>query len=58
MRALFHDTPLIHHEDFIGVLNSGKAVRHDKTRTPFHHGIKGFLNFDFRTRIDGRSRLV
>ena len=58
MVALLDDVSRLHDENYIRIAYGRKAMRHDKARAPFHQAIKGLLNFEFRSCVNGRSRLV
>ena len=52
VRALLNDLSALHHQDAVGTLNGGEAMRHDKGCAPLHHFGKGTLNFEFHTRVN------
>ena len=51
MAAAFPDYALVEHQNLIGVLNRGEAVRHHERRAVLHQHIDGVLDEFFRFRI-------
>ena len=58
MASLFNDATLVHHNDFIGLLDGAKAVGDDYARAVFRELVDGVLNQFFRLRIHRLSRLI
>lgn len=58
MAAFFRYTPVIHHNDMIGVTNCGKAVCDDDYRFPLHQFFKRLLNQMLIFRIGKGGCLV
>ena len=58
MVSLFHDAPVPHHQDTVGITEGGKPVRDNKAGTPLHHVLEGLLDLDLRPGVDGGSCLI
>ena len=58
MRAAFDDASLFQNHDAVGVAHGGQPVRDDKGRASRHQRVHTVLHQFFRSRVDGRSRLV
>ena len=58
MLAAFDDAAVVHHGDVVGVLDRGQTVGDHEGRAPLHQGVHPLLDESFRTRVDGRGRLV
>lgn len=56
--ALFHDLPMIKHQNLMGPDNCAQAVRDDKRRAIFHEPLERLLNQQFRLRINGTGRFI
>ena len=56
--ALLHDLSRVHHENGIRGADGGKAVRYDEGSPALRQLIERVADFHFRSRVDGRSRLV
>ncbi len=58
MISLLDHLAVLHDENDVRIADGGEAVRDDKARSAEHEPREVFLYLDFRSRIDGRSRLV
>jgi len=48
MGAGLHDTPLLHHQDHVGIFDGGQAMGDHQRRAILHHGFQGRLDIVFR----------
>ena len=58
MITLLDDVPILHDQNDISLTDGGQSVGNDEGGASFHHAVKGLLNLDLGTGIDGRSRLI
>ena len=58
MVAFFHNAALVHHDNFICILDGGKPVCNDDGRPAFHQLSKRILNQRLGLRIDIGSCLI
>ena len=58
MVAAFHDPPLVHDHDLIGMLNGGKSVRHHDGGSARHKLLKRLCDQALRLRIDVGGCLI
>ena len=58
MISLLNDRTIFHNQNPIRILNRRKSMCHNKTGAPFHQFCKCILNFDLRSGINGRCRLI
>ena len=58
MGTAFPDLAFVHHNDLIGVLNGGQAVRHHNGGSASHQRFQGFLNPLLRLGVDVGGSLV
>src|SRR5579871_1276536 len=56
--AHFDDAAAIEHDDAVGPLDGGKAVRNDQGRAADHQGVERILDAALRLRVQGRRGLV
>ena len=56
--ALLHNMSVPHDKNNIRFLDRGQPVGHDKRGSSLHHGIKGFLDPNLSSGVDGRSGLI
>ncbi|CDD40416.1 putative uncharacterized protein [Clostridium sp. CAG:299] len=58
MISLLDDFSLLHYQNLVCLSYGRKAVGHNKTGAPLHHPVKGLLNHQLGSRINGRGSLI
>ena len=58
MRADFTDATVVQHNDSVGILNGGKAMRDDDGRASGHQFLERVSNQHFRFRVDAGGRFI
>ena len=56
--SLFDHVSVIEYGYHVGILYGGKPMRDHEYRSALHQSVRSLLNDQFRSRIDGRGRLV
>ena len=55
---LLHDFSFVHNQNAVRLAYCGKPMGDHKARTAFHHFVKGFLDVDLRSCVDGGGGFV